>query len=220
MFLPRVLRSSVPRRPAPLEQPQRLGLLLLRLSLGGTGLRRSLRTPGLTPGPGSGSLVRRILRFVLPLGPRPFDHRRNLLGQAGQVPVIEGLYVWVGRGLLHPDGGPAALEGHDDLQVLGGFGLVSSGLLLGVIGALAVLCGLTLGVLLFDSRGSRVARRIAEETLVCARGIRAGCFRSRQSWYGRPACRLHLSMPAKDRSVAGTRGGIPWPLASPATAAT
>ena len=24
----------------------------------------------------------------------------------------------------------------------------------------------------------------------------------------------------KDRSVAGTRGGIPWPLASPATAAT
>ena len=27
--------------------------------------------------------------------------------------------------------------------------------------------------------------------------------------YGRPACRLHLSMPAKDRSVAGTRGGNP-----------
>ena len=27
--------------------------------------------------------------------------------------------------------------------------------------------------------------------------------------YGRPACRLHLSMPAKDRSVAGTRGGDP-----------
>ena len=42
--------------------------------------------------------------------------------------------------------------------------------------------------------------------------------KARRVWAA--ACRLHLSMPAKDRSVAGTRGGIPWPLASPATAAT
>ena len=142
MSSPCVLRSSVPRRPAPLEQPQRL-LLLLRLSLGGLGLRRSLRTPGLTPRRWSGSFVGRILRFVLPLGPRPFDHRRDLLRQPGEVSVIERLDVRVGRGLLHPDGGPAALDGYDDLQVLGRAGLVSNGLLLGVIGILRVLCGAT-----------------------------------------------------------------------------
>ena len=48
----------------------------------------------------------RILGFVLPLGPRPFDHRQVLLCQPGQVVVVEGLDVWVRRGLLHPDGGP------------------------------------------------------------------------------------------------------------------
>ena len=33
----------------------------------------------------------RILRYVLPLGPRPFDHRRDLLRQPGEVSVIERL---------------------------------------------------------------------------------------------------------------------------------
>ena len=64
------------------EQPQRLGLLLVCPSLGDAGLRRPLRTPGLTPGRGSGSRVSRIPGFVFPLGSRPFDHRRDLLGQA------------------------------------------------------------------------------------------------------------------------------------------
>ena len=36
------------------------------------------------------------------------------------------------------------------------------------------------------------------------RRVRPGS--ARLGMYGRPACRLHLSMPAKDRSVAGTRG--------------
>ena len=67
--------------PGPLGKPQRLGLLLLRLSLGGAGLRRPLLTPVPTLGRGSGSLVGRVLGFVLPLSSRPFDHCFDLLGQ-------------------------------------------------------------------------------------------------------------------------------------------
>ena len=144
----------------PLEQPQRLRLLLVRLSPVGSGLCRPLPAPGLTPSRGSGSRVSRVLGFVLPLGSRPFDHRQDLLCQPGQVPVIEGLDVRVGRGPLHPDGGPASLDGHDDLQVLR-----LTGLLLDVIGILRVLFGLLLGVLLLANRSGRVVRRIAEETL-------------------------------------------------------
>ena len=113
------------------------------------------------PGRGSGSLVGWILGFVLPLGPRPFDHRRDLLGQPGQVLVFEGLDVWVGRGPLHPDGGPAALDGHDDLQVLGRAGLVSNGLSLAVVNALRLLCGLLVGVLLIG-RSAFIERRVPD----------------------------------------------------------
>ena len=85
----------------------------------------------------------------------------------------------VRRGLLHPDGGPASLDGHDDLQVLR-----LTGLLLGVVSTLRVRFGLLVGVRLIGNRGFRVVRCIAEETLVGARGVRAGCFRSgsRQAW--------------------------------------
>ena len=102
----------------PLEQPQRLGLLLVCPSLGGPGLRRTLRTPGLTIGRGSRSRVSRILRCVFPFGSRPFDHRRDLLRQPGEVPVIERFDVRVRRGLLHPDGGPASLEQPQRLGLL------------------------------------------------------------------------------------------------------
>ena len=157
-----------------LEQPERLGLLLVCPSLDDPCLRRPLRTPGLTPGRGSGSLVSRILGFVFPLGSRPFDHRRDLLRQPGQVSVVEGLDVRVGRGLLHPDGGPASLDGHDDLQVLR-----LTVLRLGVVSVPCGSCaGLLVGVLLLGNRSSGVLRRFAEETLVNARGVRAGCFRS------------------------------------------
>ena len=57
----------------------------------------------------------RVLGFLFPPGSRPFDHRRGLLNQpGGQVRVVEGLDVRVRRGLLHPDGGPASFERHDD----------------------------------------------------------------------------------------------------------
>ena len=108
----RTLRSNV----RPLEQPQRLRLLLVCFSLGVWSLRRPLLTPGPTPGRGSGSLMSGILGFVLLLGSRPFDHRRDLLGQPGQVSVVEGLDVRVRRRPLHADGGPASLDGHDDFR--------------------------------------------------------------------------------------------------------
>ena len=56
-----------------LEQPQRLGLLLVCPFLGGRSLRRPLLTP--TPGRASGSDVSRIPGFVFPLGSRPSVHR-------------------------------------------------------------------------------------------------------------------------------------------------
>lgn len=62
-----------------LEQPQRLELLSVCPSLGGSGLRLPLRTPGLTPGRGTGSRVSRVPGLALPPGSRPFDHRRDLL---------------------------------------------------------------------------------------------------------------------------------------------
>ena len=113
--LPLYSAVSDPRRPAPrsrtrpLEQPQRFGLLPIRPSLGGPGLRRPLLAVGPASGRGSGSDVSRVLRFVLPLGSRPFGHRQDHLGQRGQVLVIERLDVRVGRGLLYPNGGPAPL---------------------------------------------------------------------------------------------------------------
>ena len=55
----------------PLEQPQRLGLLLLRPSRDGPGRRLSLRAPRLPPGRGSGSLVGRILGAPPPTWPSP-----------------------------------------------------------------------------------------------------------------------------------------------------
>ena len=113
----------------------------------------------------------RVPGFVLPLGSCPFDDCRDLLWQPGEVLAVERLDVRVRRGLLHPDGGPASLDGHDDLQVLRRTGLVSNGLLLGVINTLWVLFGRLVGVLLIGNRGLRVVRRIAEETLVSARGI-------------------------------------------------
>ena len=57
-----------------LEQPQRLGLLLVCPFLGGRSLCRPLLTP--MPGRASGSDVSRIPGFVFPLGSRPFDHRQ------------------------------------------------------------------------------------------------------------------------------------------------
>ena len=136
-----------------LEQPQRLGLLLVCPFLGGRSLRRPLLTP--TPGRASGSDVSRIPGFVFPLGSRPFDHRQGLLRQPGQVPVVERPDVRVRRGPLHPEGSPAPFDGHDDLQVLR-----QRGLLLGVIRTLWVLFGLPVGVLLIDNRSSRVVCRI------------------------------------------------------------
>ena len=55
----------------PSEQPQRLGLLLLRLSLGGRSLRRPLLTPGPSPGRGSGSDGERGAWVRLPTWPSP-----------------------------------------------------------------------------------------------------------------------------------------------------
>ena len=107
------------------------------------GLSRHLFTPGLTPSRGSGSRVSRIPGFVFPLGSRPFDHRRDLLCQHGQVSVIEGLDVRVRRGPLHTDGGPASLDGHDHLQVLR-----LTGLFPGVIGITPLTTG-------FDGKGPR-----------------------------------------------------------------
>ena len=69
--------SGLSLRPLPLEQPQRLVLLLVCPSLGGPGLRRRLPTPVLTPGRGSGSLISRMLWCVFPPGSRPFDHRTD-----------------------------------------------------------------------------------------------------------------------------------------------
>ena len=117
----------------------------------------------------------RVLGVVLPFGSRPFDHRRDLLGQPGEVRVVERFDVRVRRGPLYSDGGPTALDGHHDLQVIGRAGLVSNGLLPGGGGTLRVLCGVLVGVLFV---GSRVVRRIAKETVAGARGIRAGSFRS------------------------------------------
>ena len=101
-------------RPWPLEQPQRLRLLLVCFSLGVWSLRRPLPTAGPTPGRGSGSRVSRMLELFFPLGSRPFDHRQDLLRQAGQVSVVEGLDVRIRRSPLHPDGGPTSLDGNDD----------------------------------------------------------------------------------------------------------
>ena len=79
-----VSRAPVPRA-VPLEQPQRLLLRVSRLRAGGCVLGRPLPTPGLTPGRGSGSLVRRVPGRVLSRGSRPLDHRGDLLGQPGFV---------------------------------------------------------------------------------------------------------------------------------------
>ena len=49
---------------------------------------------------GGGSLADGVFGCVLPPGSRPLGHRQNLRGQPGQVPVIEGLDVRVGRGPL------------------------------------------------------------------------------------------------------------------------
>ena len=57
----------------------------------------------------------RILGYVLPPGSRPFDYGQDLLRQPGQVRGIDWLDVRVRRGPLHPDGGPAVLDGQDDL---------------------------------------------------------------------------------------------------------
>ena len=77
------------RRPS--EQPQRFGLLLVRSFLVRCGLLRCPLAAALAPGRGSRTLESGIPGFVLPPGPGPFDHRRDLLRQPGQVRVIEGL---------------------------------------------------------------------------------------------------------------------------------
>ena len=50
---------------------------------------------------------------------------------------------------MHPDGGPAVLDGHDGLEVLGRAGLAFSSLVLCDLRVLRVLFGLVLGVFLF-----------------------------------------------------------------------
>ena len=121
----------------PLEQLQHLLLRLLRLRAGGRCvLGRPLLTPVAPSCRRSGPLVGRMLWRLLPPGPRPLSHSQNLLGQPGQVRVVEGLDVRVRRGPLHTDGGSAALDGDDDLQVVRRGGLVP-----GVIGPLRFLFG-------------------------------------------------------------------------------
>ena len=89
---PCVLRSAHPGD-RPLEQPQRLGLLLLRLSLGGPGLRRPLLTPVPAPGRGSGPLVGRVWRVpATPFGLALIIDSEPLLRQAEPDSVIETIW--------------------------------------------------------------------------------------------------------------------------------
>ena len=71
---------------AALEQPQGLGLRLFRLTLVHRSLRRFLPL-ALPPGRRSGPLVGRELGFVLPPGPGPLHHRRDLQRQTQAGPA-------------------------------------------------------------------------------------------------------------------------------------
>ena len=154
-----------------------------------------------------------MLGRLLPPGFRPLGDRGDLLRQRGQVMVVEGLDVRVRRGLLHPDDGPASLDGDDDLQLLRWSGLaLGVGLVSGVIGvmrvgvgiAMRVLCGLLAGVLLLDDRSGRVVRllsRVAEDALLDVHGVRAGRFRSVLVRHG-----LLLSL---------YEGALRWPMGCP-----
>ena len=84
----------------------------------------------------------------------------------------------VRRDSLYPDGGPASLDGHDHLEVLRYTVLlpVVTGtlwVLFGFLAGVLLIGNRIIGVFLLGNRSSRVVRRIAEETLVCAPGIRA-----------------------------------------------
>ena len=101
------------------------------------------------------------------------------------------------RGPLHPDGGPAAPDGHDDPQDLG-----RTGLLLGVASTLRLLFGLLVGVLLIGSRGLRVVRRIVEEAVAAAStttiGAKGFCLVAAANPTERDGCE-HGSDPDDDR---------------------
>ena len=127
----------------------------------------------LAPGRGSRPLESGIPGFLFPPGLRPFHHRRDLPYQFGQVRVVEGLDVWVRRGPLHPDGGPASLDGQDHLQLLR-----LTRLFLSAVSTLTVLFAFLVVLQLLGNRSGRVVRRFPEETLSDAQGIKEGCLRS------------------------------------------